>query len=41
MPGLDIEIVVHKISVKLEWPQVRQAFKRIKSETILKIKEEV
>ena len=41
MPGLDTEIVVHRILIKLECPQVRQAFRRTKSETILKIKEEV
>ena len=41
MPRLDIEIVVHKIPVKPECPPVRQALQRMKSETILKIKEEV
>ena len=41
MPGLDIEIVVHRIPVKLEFPLVRQALRRMKSEIILKIKEEV
>ena len=41
MPGLDTEIVVHRIPVKLEFPLVRQALRRMKSEIILKIKEEV
>lgn len=41
MPGLDIEIVAHRIPVKLECPSVRQALQRMKSEIILKIKEEV
>ena len=41
MPGLDTEIVVHKIPVKLEYPPVRLAFPRMKSKIILKIKEEV
>ena len=40
MPGLDTEIVVHKIPVK-SWPLVRQALQRMKSEIILKIKEEI
>ena len=41
MPGLDTEIVVHKILVKPKCPPVRQARQRIKFEIILKIKEEV
>ena len=41
MPGLDIEIVVYRILVKLECPPVRQALRRMKSGIILKIKEEV
>ena len=41
MLGLDTEIVVHKIPVKLECPPVRQTFRRMKSKIILKIKEEV
>ena len=39
MPGLDTEIVNHRISVKPECPQVRQDLQRMKSEIILKIKE--
>ena len=41
MPGLDTEIVVHKIPIKLECPSVWQALRRMKFEIILKIKEEV
>ena len=41
MPGLDIEIMMHKIPVKPEFPLVLQALWRMKSEIILKIKEEV
>ena len=41
MLGLDTKIVVHRILVKLECPPVRQALRRMKSEIILEIKEEV
>jgi len=41
MLGLDTEIVIHKILVKSECPLVLQALQRMKSEVILKIKEEV
>ena len=41
MPGLDTKIVVHRIPVKPECLLVRQALRRMKSEIILKIKEEV
>ena len=41
MLGLDIEIVMHRILVKLECPPERQALQRMKSDIILKIKEEV
>ena len=41
MLGLDIEIVVHRILVKPECPSVWQALRRMKSEIILKIKEEI
>ena len=41
MLGLDTKIVVHKIQVKLECPPVQQALWRMRSENILKIKEEV
>ena len=41
MPGLNIEIVEHKLPMKPEcWP-VEQKLKRMKSEMLLKIKEEV
>ena len=39
MPGLDTEIVVHRILVKPECPPVWQALRRMKSDIILKIKE--
>ena len=41
MPGLDTKIIIHKILVKSECLLVRQALRRMKSEIILKIKEEV
>ena len=41
MPGLDTNIVVHKIPLKPECKPVRQALQRMKPEVILKIKEEV
>ena len=41
MLGLDTKIVIHKILVKSECPLVLQALQRMKSEVILKIKEEV
>jgi len=41
MPGLDTEIVLPRILVKPECPLVRQALQMMKSEIILKIKEEV
>ena len=41
MLGLDTEIVVHRIPVKSKCPPVWQALWRMKSEIILKIKEEV
>ena len=40
MPGLDTEIIVHKIPVK-SCPLVWQALQRMKIEIILKIKEEI
>jgi hypothetical protein len=41
MPGLDTDIVVHKIPLKPKCKPVRQALRRMKLEVILKIKEEV
>ena len=38
MLRLDTEIVIHRIPIKFECPQVWQALRRMKSETILKIK---
>ena len=41
MPGLATEIVMRKIPIKPECPLVGQAFRRVKSKIILKIKEKV
>ena len=41
MPGLDTNIVVHKIPLKPECKPVKQALRQMKPEVILKIKEEV
>ena len=41
MPGLDTDIVVHKIPPKPECKPIRQTLQRMKPEVILKIKEEV
>ena len=41
MPGLDTKIIVHRIPIKPKCPPVGQALQRMKSEIILKIKEEV
>ena len=41
MPGLDTDIVVHKIPLNPECKPVKQALRWMKSEVILKIKEEV
>ncbi len=41
MPDLDTDIVVHQIPLKLECKPVRQMLRRMKSEILLKIKEEV
>ena len=41
MPGLDTEIVVHRILVKPKCLLVQQALRRMKSEIILKIKDKV
>ena len=41
MPGLDTDIVVHKIPLKPECKPVRQALRWMKPEVILKIREEV
>ena len=41
MLGLDTEIVMHRIPVKLKCPPVQQALRRMKSKIILKIKKDV
>ena len=41
MPGLDIDIVQHKLPLKEECPLVKQKLRRMKPEMSLKIKEEV
>jgi len=41
MPGLDTDIVQHKLPLKPECPPVRQKLRRMKPEMSLKIKEEV
>ena len=41
MPGLDTKIIVHRIPVKPKCPPMRQVLRRMKSEIILKFKEEV
>ena len=41
MPGLDIDIVVNRLSLKEEWALVKQKLRRVKPEILLKIKEEV
>jgi hypothetical protein len=41
MPGLDTDIMVHKIPLKPECKLVKQALRRMNPEIILKIKEEV
>uniref|UniRef100_A0A2N9F2H4 Reverse transcriptase/retrotransposon-derived protein RNase H-like domain-containing protein n=1 Tax=Fagus sylvatica TaxID=28930 RepID=A0A2N9F2H4_FAGSY len=41
IPGLDTDIVVHKIPLKPECKPVRQALRQMKPDVILKIKEEV
>ena len=40
MPGLDIDIVVHKLPIKPRCKPIRQKLKRMKPEMLLKIKEE-
>ena len=41
MPGLDTDIVVHRLSLREECPSVKQKLRRVKPERLLKIKEEV
>ena len=41
MPGLDTDIVVHRLSLKEECMPVKQKLRRVKPEMLLKIKEEM
>ena len=41
MPGLDIDIVVHRLPLREECAPVKQNLRRVKPEMLLKIKEEV
>ena len=41
MLELDTEIIIHRILVKFECSSVQQAFRRMRTKIILKIKEEV
>ena len=41
MPGLDTNIVIHRLPLKEEYAPVKQKLRRVKPEMILKIKEEV
>ena len=41
MSGLDIDIVVHRLPLKPECPQIKQKLRRTRPDMALKIKEEV
>ena len=41
MPGLDIDIVVHRLPLREECAPVKHKLRRVKQEMLLKIKEEV
>ena len=41
MPGLDTDIVVHRLPLKEECRPIKQKLRRVKPEMLLKIKEEV
>ena len=41
MPGLDTDIVVHRLPLRKEYALVKQKLRRVKPEMLLKIKEEV
>ena len=41
MPGLDIDIVVHRLPLREECMPIKQKLRRVKPEMLLKIKEEV
>ena len=41
MPGLDTDIVVHRLPLREEYAPVKQKRRRVKPEMLLKIKKEV
>ena len=41
MPGLDTNIVVHRLPLREEYAPIKQKLRRVKPEMLLKIKEEV
>ena len=41
MPGLDMDIVVHRLPLREECTPIKQKLRRVKPEMLLKIKEEV
>jgi len=41
MPGLDTDIVVHKLPLKLECPPIKQKLRRTRPDMAVKIREEV
>ena len=41
MPGLDTDIVVHRLPLREEYAPIKQKLRRVKLEMLLKIKEEV
>ena len=41
MPGLNIDIVVHRLSLREKYVPIKQKLRRVKPEMLLKIKEEV
>ena len=41
MPGLDTDVVVHRLPLREECAPVKQKLRRVKPEMLLKIKEEV
>ena len=41
MPGLDTNIVVHRLPLREECPPVKQKLRKMKPKMLLKIKEEV
>ena len=41
MPGLDTDIMVHRLSLREECAPVKQKLRKVKPEMLLKIKEEV